>query len=272
MSKISKFCIPALVMPVQSVSSSFGRGCCGNGFGMAIPNNKVRGECRWISGDGLREGDGKVAEMERGRGGGGRGGGRCSGGGGCGGRRGGMGGRGRMGGRGGGGRGRMGFQRGRGMMGGRGGGSMVEGRNRMRETIHNLLDNHEVIERKSFHTENGIEATTTSEDPQVANWIKTHVRQMKELKDEGGYIRRWDELFATALDLRDFHDMDVDYLDDGVHVVQFAKDDIQGIEFECAKAIVQAHAGVVDKFVEIGYEEARKNHPVPEGCNTLAQE
>ncbi len=158
------------------------------------------------------------------------------------------------------------------MLVGRGVGSRLESKNDMREMIHNLLDNHEVIDRKSFHTENGIEATTTSEDPQVADWIKTHVRQMKELKDGGGYIRRWDELFATALDLRDFHDMNVDYLDDGVHVVQFAKDNVQGNGFKCAKAIVQAHAGVVDKFVEIGYEEARKNHPVPEGCNGLSQE
>lgn len=183
-----------------------------------------------------------------------------------------MGGMGRMGGH-----GHGGGMRGQGGMGGMGGhgGMGGGGQNHMRygEMIHNLLNHHELVHRNSSATENGIEATTTSDNQDVTEWIQTHVHQMKELLDsEDGYIREWDELFEAAFDLRDLHDMEVHDLNNGVRVVQFVKDDVYGEERDCAKAIIQAHAVVVDNFVKLGYDEAEKNHVVPAVCDTIALE
>ncbi len=183
-----------------------------------------------------------------------------------------MGGMGRMGGHGHGGgmRGHGGMD-GMGGHGGMGGGGQYH--MRYGEMIHNLLNHHELIDRESLATENGIDSTTTSENQNVAEWIKTHVHQMKELLDsEDGYIREWDELFEAAFDLRDLHDMEVQDLDNGVRVVQFVKENVEGEERECAKAIIQAHAGVVDNFVKLGFDEAEKNHIVPAECDTIALE
>ncbi len=136
--------------------------------------------------------------------------------------------------------------------------------------IDNLLDNHEFIERNSTVTDDGIEAITTSNDPTVAGWIKTHVQQMKALMDsEDGIIREWDELFEAAFELRDFHNMTYEIIDDGVRVVQYVVQDVEGDERDCARAIIRAHAGVVDKFTQSGRDEAQKNHDVPGECDDI---
>ncbi len=137
-------------------------------------------------------------------------------------------------------------------------------------TIRNLFNHHELIDRDSAETPDGIEAFTTSENEEVAEWIKTHVEQMEHLMhDTEEYIRKWDPLFEAAFDLREFHDITVEYLENGVHVVQSVAEGVEGDEWECAKAIILAHANVVDNFASIGQEEAEKIHLVPSECDGI---
>ncbi len=89
------------------------------------------------------------------------------------------------------------------------------------------------------------------------------------MHDTDGYIRRWDPLFEAAFDLRDFHDITVDYLGNGVRVTQSVAEGVEGDELKCAKAIILAHANVVDNFARIGHAEAEKTHPVPSECDGI---
>ena len=139
----------------------------------------------------------------------------------------------------------------------------------MQNTINSLFDHHQLIEREYNTTSNGIEAYTHSNDPQVAKWIQTHVHQMKELLEGNGSIRQWDDLFEIAFDLRDLHEMSVDNTVDGVRVVQHVTTGVEGQKKVCSNAIIQAHAAVLSKFVEIGQKEAKVNHDVPDECMSI---
>ena len=126
--------------------------------------------------------------------------------------------------------------------------------------IHNLLSNRTAINREYNNTEGGIESYTWSDDPEVSNWIKQHVNQMKSLvESNNGKIRQWDDLFVKMFELRDYHRMEVRETDDGVKVEQTGDN-------ECAKALVQAHAKVVSNFIKLGQQETSKNHAVPDIC------
>lgn len=149
-----------------------------------------------------------------------------------------------------------------GVRGGNGGGN--DGNADQQEIIQNLLDHRGEIIRSYTNTPTGIKASTWSLEDNVAGWIKTHVRQMKEIVDsDSDVIRQWDDLFQKAFELRDYHDMRVNYTENGVEVEQDGDND-------CAVAILQAHAKVVSLFIERGRAETRLNHDVPEICEDVS--
>jgi hypothetical protein len=125
--------------------------------------------------------------------------------------------------------------------------------------IHSLLNNREAISRTVNESAAGVSAHTWSDDPKVAAWIKEHVAAMKARVENRDPIRMRDPLFASvfqhASDLR----LDVEYLDNGVKVVESGAT-------PCAEALVKAHAKVVTGFVKKGYEEMWANHDVPKVC------
>lgn len=159
-------------------------------------------------------------------------------------------------------------RRGKGGVRGNGGGGQGNGNGNNdepshQEIIQNLLDHRGDIIRSYTNTPTGIKASTWSLEDNVSGWLKTHVRQMKELVDsDSDVIRQWDDLFQKAFELRDYHDMRVNYTDNGVEVEQDGEND-------CAVAILQAHAKVVSLFIERGRAETRLNHDVPEVCENL---
>jgi hypothetical protein len=68
-----------------------------------------------------------------------------------------------------------------GMMGMHGGSATME----ERRDIHELLFNHESIKRSVTNLPDGIRTVTESDDPQLAETIKTHVAQMGQRVEEG---------------------------------------------------------------------------------------
>lgn len=68
-----------------------------------------------------------------------------------------------------------------GMMGMHGGSATIE----ERRDIHDLLSNHESIKRSVTNLPDGIRTVTESDDPQIAETIKTHVAQMGQRVEEG---------------------------------------------------------------------------------------
>lgn len=84
-----------------------------------------------------------------------------------------------------------------------GGGMMDSEMMRDMGPIHDLLMQHQKIQRNVEEIPNGIRAVTTSADPEVAKLIRTHVGQMKSRIEDGRPIRVMDPLFREIFDRHD---------------------------------------------------------------------
>jgi hypothetical protein len=126
-------------------------------------------------------------------------------------------------------------------------------------TIHNLVNRRDDIERNVIDTTNGVTTYTWSEDPQVEDWIKTHVATMTALVQDGGRIRAWDPLFQAIFDHSDDISVELEYTDKGVRAT------LEG-STPCAKTLVARHADVLSDFIELGWDEIHESHEAPAGC------
>ncbi|MFO0850684.1 MAG: hypothetical protein U0871_19320 [Gemmataceae bacterium] len=125
-----------------------------------------------------------------------------------------------------------------------------------RDTFHFLLEHHKDIKRTVKRLANGVETVTESDKPEVAKRIQEHVPAMYERLKSGKGVRYWDPLFAAAFKHGKKMSMAIENTKNGVKVVE-TSDDADVVK------VIQAHADVVSKFVEKGFEEAHKEHPVP---------
>ena len=112
----------------------------------------------------------------------------------------------------------------------------------------------------------GVQALTTSQNPQVARAIQRHVAQMQAIQhgNDGVVVRRWDPLFRAA---SQYHRegairLDVEPTEGGVRAQTIGTT-------PCGVALARAHAQVVTQFVEQGWNERPKEHPVPQECKNL---
>ena len=126
-----------------------------------------------------------------------------------------------------------------------------------RDTFHFLLENHKAIKRTVKKLDNGVETTTESDKPEVTKKIQEHVPAMYERLKSGNGVRYWDPLFAETFKHGKKMKMTIENTKSGVKVVE-TSDDAGVVK------IIQAHADGVSKFVEKGFEEARKEHALPE--------
>lgn len=125
-----------------------------------------------------------------------------------------------------------------------------------REVFQYLLANHGKIKRTVKELPNGVETLTESETPEVAAKIKEHVEWMTVRIKEANPIRMRDPLFAEIFKHTDKIEMQHENTEKGVRVTETSND-------PTVVKLIQAHAKVVSSFVERGFAEAMKNHPVP---------
>lgn len=125
-----------------------------------------------------------------------------------------------------------------------------------RNVFHFLLQNHSKIKRTVKETPTGVETLTESDSPEVANMIKEHVEWMKYRIDQTHPIRRRDPLFAELFKHTDKIEMVYQNTRKGVRVTETSSDPY-------VVKLIQAHAKTVSAFVENGFAEAMKPHPVP---------
>ena len=104
---------------------------------------------------------------------------------------------------------------------------------------------------------NGVETLTVSDDVKVADKIKEHVHWMEVRIVNTQPIRMRDPLFAELFRHTDKIVMQVTETGNGVRVVETSSDPY-------VVKLIQAHGRVVSGFVDRGFAEAMKNHPVPE--------
>lgn len=123
--------------------------------------------------------------------------------------------------------------------------------------FHYLLDHHKEITRKVTKRPDGVETVTESNRPEVVAKIQEHAAAMHRRVKEGRPIHLRDPLFREIFANVEKIEMTVEKTPHGVRVRETSKD-------AYVARLIQAHADVVDKFVENGRSEMWKNHPLPD--------
>jgi len=124
------------------------------------------------------------------------------------------------------------------------------------EVFHFLLDNRDRITRTVNPIEGGVETLTESDDPELVGRIREHVTSMQARIRDGKPIHARDPLFAEIFANAEKIEMTIEDTEKGVRVRETSSDD------HVAK-MIQAHAAVIDRFLENGRAEVHENHEVP---------
>ncbi len=124
------------------------------------------------------------------------------------------------------------------------------------ELFHFLLDNRQSIRRTVTKTADGVASITESDDPKIAEGIRTHVAAMEKRIVGNAPIHMRDPLFSEIFKNADKITMKLEPTEKGLKVSETSKDPY-------VVTLIHAHADVIDAFVKNGREEAMKNHAVP---------
>ena len=127
---------------------------------------------------------------------------------------------------------------------------------RDQSVFHELLRRHDDIRRTVENIPTGIRAVTGSDDPELAGLIRGHVQEMHRRLQEGFGLRHWDPAFAEIFAQKDKVRLHVTETDTGVEVEEVSDDP------NVAK-LIQAHGGVVTRFVQGGGRVASQVSPLP---------
>ncbi len=117
-----------------------------------------------------------------------------------------------------------------------------------------LLSDHNTIRRIVKFTENGVEATTESDDPMVAARIIDHAKAMQERVKTGAQVRVWDPVFADLFQRHSSVSLEVTTTDKGVTISE-KSDDPETL------ALLRSHALGVNDFVRSGHDAGRRETP-----------
>lgn len=132
-------------------------------------------------------------------------------------------------------------------------------------TIHGLLSNTDTIDRDVEDLPNGVRTVTTSDDPEVAQLIRTHVRQMEARYDRGQPIRMMDPVFRELFRNREKASLVYEDIPGGLRVTH-TSDDPQVV------LLIRQHAHrFVSEAAEEGMRRAMRGTPLPEGYRAEAE-
>jgi len=145
-----------------------------------------------------------------------------------------------------------------------GGGMMGASTAEMR-VIRELLGNPGRIERTVRDVPGGVLAITTSDDPRVAQLLRSHVRQMRASYERDEPIRTMDPLFRELFLNRERINLQVEDILGGVRVLH-TSDDPQVV------ALIRQHAHhFVSEAAEQGMARAMRPTPLPQGYRRPGQ-
>jgi hypothetical protein len=114
-----------------------------------------------------------------------------------------------------------------------------------------LLSDHAAIRRVVRFTNDGVEAETTSSDPEVAARIRAHADGMAKRMKVGGRVRVWDPVFQELFDRHADVTLAVSEIEGGVRIVERANDPE-------VVALLWSHAAGVNDFVREGHPANRR--------------
>ena len=127
--------------------------------------------------------------------------------------------------------------------------------------IHGLLGQRGQIRRTTEEIPGGVMSLTVSDDPQVAQMIRQHVRQMQERLAAGQPIRLWDPLYAELFAQRQKIKLQVQDVPGGVTVRQTSED-------PQVTRLIRQHAAAVGEFLAKGYDRVHQPTTLPTGQPT----
>jgi hypothetical protein len=114
-----------------------------------------------------------------------------------------------------------------------------------REIIQYMAEHHEELIRKVEMRKDGYEASTTTENEELARKLKQHFTYMEKRIGSGAMVRRWDPAFAELVKFQDEITTKVHYLDNGISVT-VTSNTPNGVK------VAQNHARIVTGFTKEG--------------------
>jgi hypothetical protein len=125
--------------------------------------------------------------------------------------------------------------------------------------IRGLLMNHERIQRAVEDLPNGVRTETTSEDTEVTELIRTHVRQMDQRFDRDQPIRMMDPVFRELFEHRHRASLEYEEIPGGMRVLHTSPD-------PAVVLLIRQHAHrFVSEAAQQGMRRAMQPTPLPEG-------
>lgn len=117
-----------------------------------------------------------------------------------------------------------------------------------------LLEHHTKIRRELRHLENGVEATTESDDPAIAALIRDHALAMQRRMNLKARVRVWDPVFLELFEHADKVRLEVTPTEKGVRIVETSDD-------PHVVMLLRSHAAGLSDFVREGFEASAKATP-----------
>ena len=132
-------------------------------------------------------------------------------------------------------------------------------------SIRGLLTNHEKVERRVEDIPGGVRTVTTSDDPQIAELIRTHVHQMKARYERDQPIRMMDPVFRELFRHREKASLQYEDIPGGIRVTHTSND-------PQVVLLIRQHARhFVSEVANRGMSRARRPTPLPESYNPAAE-
>lgn len=122
-----------------------------------------------------------------------------------------------------------------------------------RDIIQYMAEHHKELTRDVQMRDDGYEATTTTENPELAHKLKQHFTYMEKRLGSGAMIRRWDPAFEELVRHKDLITTEVEMKENGIRVL------VRGSTPEGVR-IAQNHAQIVTGFTQKGQEAVRQKH------------
>jgi hypothetical protein len=113
------------------------------------------------------------------------------------------------------------------------------------QLVHSMIEGHDRIKRAVTNLPNGIRTVTESDDPQVAQTIKTHVASMVQRLDDGRVFNLFSPTLPVVFENKDKIKTKVETTDKGSIVTQTSSD-------AAVVAALQAHAVEVSDLAREG--------------------
>lgn len=125
--------------------------------------------------------------------------------------------------------------------------------NEQQDIIHYMAEHHNELHRTVEIRIDGYEASTTTDNKELAAKLKEHFAYMQKRLGSGAMVRRWDPAFVELVEYHDQLITKVEILNNGLKVI------VTGKTPEAIK-VAQNHASIVTGFTKEGAKAVSREH------------